>query len=225
MMIFSLLLTFLSAQAKTSLYIGEAYKDNELVYTEKHEVEEDDSGRLLRAKTSYVSPNDEVIATLSSDFAKSITNAEHETHDRRNNRRYGVRWEQDMPYMWDLNQNKERTKKLDENYAKGRLLIGGQGLHYHMRDKLEQLKEQQLPIAILIPGQLDYYSFVVTYQGMEDNLLKFTIKAQSAFLRLFAPKLEVWYSTDGKLMRYQGLSNIADNKGNNQIVEIKYQYP
>jgi hypothetical protein len=60
--------------------------------------------------------------------------------------------------------------------------------------------------------------------GEEKGLLKFVMKTQSAILRLFAPKLEVWYSPEGKLMRYRGLSNLSDDKGNNQNVEITYTY-
>jgi hypothetical protein len=218
------LLTISMSFAKTTLYQGEALKDGKLIYVEKHEVTDDESGRPLRAKTSYLRADGNVIATLSSDFSSSITNAEHEMHDQRDQRRYGVRWSENRPTMWDINKGKERTKKLTSDYAKGRLLIGGQGLHYHMRDKLEELKKVKLPIAILIPGQLDYYSFLVAFDGIENDLIKFSITAQSAFIRIFAPKLEVWYTPDGKLIRYKGLSNLADDKGGNQIVEIKYKY-
>ncbi len=104
------------------------------------------------------------------------------------------------------------------------LVIGGQGLHYYMRTRLAEFAKKDTAIAILIPGKLDWYSFLVTPAGEDKGLKKFVIKAQSAFLRLFAPKLEVWYAEDGKLMRYRGLSNLPDAKGGNQQVEIKYEY-
>jgi hypothetical protein len=208
-----------------SLYIGQATRDGQLVYTERHEVEENAQGEVVKALTTYVDPNGKTLATLSSDFSQSVSNATHETHDLQHNRRYGVKWSEGKSYMWNLEDGKEETKEITRNYAKGKLIVGGQGLHYYMRKRLDEFKKKEVPIAILIPGQLDYYSFLVSYAGEENGLSKYVMKAQSRLLRLFAPKLEVWYSPDGKLQRYRGLSNIPDAKGGKQSVEITYQYP
>ena len=215
----------LSAAEKTSLYTGVATKDGKTVYIEKHEVVENEKGDVLRAKTTYSTLEDKVIATLTSDFSQSITNAEHEMHDLRTERRYGVRWENGQAYMWDKKTDKkEEREDIGKDFADGKLVIGGQGLHYHMRSRLNEFAKKEVAIAILIPGKLDWYSFLVVPAGEEKGRLKFVMKTQSALLRLFAPKLEVWYSPEGKLMRYRGLSNLPDDKGNNQNVEITYTY-
>jgi hypothetical protein len=225
MLSFVLFATLSLLQAKTTIHYGDATKNGKIVYIEKHEIEEDDTGKVLKAKTSYLREDQSVIATLESDFSMSLTNAQHEMLDARDGRRYGVRWENGTAIMWDKKKDdKERTEKITANFAEGKLIIGGQGLHYYMRNKLSELKNKKLAIAILIPGKLDWYSFLVEYQGEEAGLMKFVIKAQSAFLRLFAPRLEVWYSADGKLQRYKGLSNLSDDKGGNQSVEIKYRF-
>lgn len=225
MLSFVLFATISLLQAKTTIHYGDATKNGQIVYIEKHEIEEDDTGKVLRAKTSYLRPDQSIIATLESDFSLSLTNAQHEMLDMRDGNRYGVRWENGTAIMWDKKKDgKERTEKITTNFADGKLVIGGQGLHYYMRDKLSELKNKKLAIAILIPGKLDWYSFLVEYQGEDAGLMKFVIKAQSAFLRLFAPRLEVWYSADGKLQRYKGLSNLSDDKGGNQSVEIKYRF-
>ncbi len=225
MLSFALFTAITLLNAKTTIHYGDATKNGTLIYIEKHEIEEDDKGKVLKAKTSYLRPDETVMATLESDFTQSLTNAQHEMQDFRYGHRYGVRWSDGVAVMWDQKKDsKERNKKIDANFADGKLIIGGQGLHYYMRDKLIELKDKKLAIAILIPGKLDWYSFLVEYQGEEAGLMKFVIKAQSAFLRLFAPKLEVWYSADGKLQRYKGLSNLSDDKGGNQSVEIKYRF-
>lgn len=225
MLSFALLVGLSLGIAKTTVHYGDATKKGEVIYVEKHEIEEDDQGKILKAKTSYLRPDESIIATLESDFSLSLTNAEHVMVDQRDGRRYGVRWVDGKPEMWDQKKDeKERSEKITDDFADGKLIIGGQGLHYYMRERLNELKEKDLAIAILIPGKLDWYSFFVQYQGEEEGLMKFVIKAQSAFLRLFAPKLEVWYAKDGKLMHYKGLSNLSDDKGGNQSVEIKYRY-
>lgn len=215
----------LFAAEKTSLYTGVATKEGKTIYIEKHEVVENEKGDVLRAKTTYSTPEDKVIATLTSDFAQSITNAEHEMHDLRTERRYGVHWKNGQAYMWDKKTDKkEEREEIGKDFADGKLIIGGQGLHYYMRSRLKEFVKKEVAIAILIPGKLDWYSFLVVPAGEEKGLLKFVMKTQSAILRLFAPKLEVWYSPEGKLMRYRGLSNLSDDKGNNQNVEITYTY-
>ncbi len=220
----SLILSQVLAAPVTSLYLGKATRNNEVVYTEKHEVTEE-GDQVLTALTTYQRPDGEVIATLRSDFTKSVTNAEHEMHDRRTDRRYGVRWEGDTPVMWDRPKDgKERVERMGKGYAKGKLLIGGQGLHYHMRSRLAEFSKNEVAVALLIPGKLDWYSFLVIPHEVTPQRLHFKMKAQSAFLRLFAPSLDIWYSPDGRLQRYKGLSNLPDDKGDNQIVEIEYSY-
>jgi len=221
----ALLLAFsVHAADFTLMHKGVATNDGKVVYIEQHEALFRD-GEAVTAKTTYVGADGKTEATLTSDFKNSITNADHEFHDLRDNRRYGVRWKDGKAVMWDQEVGKkERTEKIDKDFADGKLVIGGQGLHYHMRTRLAEFAKKDTAIAILIPGKLDWYSFLVTPAGEDKGLKKFVIKAQSAFLRLFAPKLEVWYAEDGKLMRYRGLSNLPDAKGGNQQVEIKYEY-
>ena len=222
----ALLLVFqLQAAEVKSVYQGVATKDERIIYLERHEVTMRDD-EIALAKTTYTRPDGEIIATLTSDFSQSVTNAQHEFVDLRDGRRYGVRWDHGTAIMWDKRpkDSAERTVTIDKDFAQGKLVVGGQGLHYYMRTRIKELAKKELPIAILIPGKLDWYSFLVTSVGNEHGLNKFVIKAQSAFLRIFAPKLEVWYKDDGTLMKYRGLSNLHDDKGGNQQVEINYSY-
>ncbi|MBY0518106.1 MAG: hypothetical protein K2P81_14450 [Bacteriovoracaceae bacterium] len=223
-MILLFFISTLYAAAVTENYQGVATLDGKVVYTEFHEVVFDNN-KPLSAKTLYKKTDGTLIASLTSDFTKSITNAENEFIDMRSGRKYGVKWDNQVPMMWDQEKGEKiRTEILDKDYAQGKLIMGGQGLHYYMRDHLDEFEKKEIPIAILIPGKLDYYSFLVNFSGRENGLRKYNIKAQSALLRLFAPLLEVWYSDDGKLVKYRGLSNIPDDKGGNQTVEINYQY-
>ena len=223
-MIMLLLVLSTYAADVTLTHKGTATKDGKVVYIEQHEALFRD-GEVVTSKTTYTSPDGKPEATLTSDFKNSIPNADHEFHDLRDNRRYGVRWNDGKAVMWDKEEGeKERTEKIGKDFADGKLVIGGQGLHYYMRTRLAEFAKKDTAIAILIPGKLDWYSFLVTPAGVDNGLKKFVIKAQSAFLRLFAPQLEVWYADDGKLMRYRGLSNLPDAKGGNQQVEIKYEY-
>jgi hypothetical protein len=223
-----MLLTASVARADvTEIYKGEAKKDGKLVYTEKHTVSFDDSGNVLSAFTEYRNPRGELVATIKSDFKTSLTAPDHRYEDFRNKNVHGIR--SDGSRMVLYNKDFEKPEKLREiNPAEygDRLMVGCQGLHYYLRKNMEQVNEKRkLPILFFIPGLLDSYKFELEYKGEKDDIVSYEIQIENKFLRLFAPKLEVKY--DKKLKRiiwYRGLSNINDDRGKTQTVEITYQY-
>lgn len=224
---FALLLLPQLALAVVRVHQGTATKEGKVVYTETHTVTWDDkTGEVLEALTEYVNPEGKPLATLKSDFRPSITNPAHEMVDHRDGRRYGVRYEGTQPIMWDQKKGeKERTEKVDVKDLDGRLPIGSQGLHYYMRTRLKEYQDKKLNIALLIPGKLDWFGFLVEYKGEKKGRWEYYAKAQSFFLRMFAPSLTVWYTPDGQLMEFEGPSNVNDDKGDIQNVKIVYQYP
>lgn len=213
--------------ASIKVHTGTATKDGKTIYTEKHTVTWDDkTDEVLEASTEYISTDGKLIATLKSDFRPSLTNPAHEMHDLRDDRRYGVRYEGDQAIMWDQKKDeKERSEKLKNGFADDRVVIGSQGLHYFMRTRLEEYKKKKLSIALLIPGKMDWFGFLVEHKGEKDGRWEYYAKAQSFFIRLFAPSLTVWYTPEGQLMEFQGPSNVNDEKGDIQNVRITYEYP
>lgn len=223
-----LLLLFLPTLsfAAVKVHTGTATKDGKPIYTEKHTVTWDDaSGEVLEATTEYLNNDGKLIATLKSDFRPSLTNPAHEMHDLRDDRRYGVRYEGDQAIMWDwMKGEKIRSEKLKKGFAGDRIVIGSQGLHYYMRTRLKDYQKKKLAIALLIPGKMDWFGFLVEYKGEKDGRWEYYAKAQSFFLRLFAPSLSVWYTPGGELLEFEGPSNINDDKGDIQSVRIRYDY-
>ena len=213
--------------ASVKYHLGTATKEGKPVYTEKHAVTWDDAtGEVLEANTEYINNDGKTIATLKSDFRPSITNPAHEMNDLRDDRRYGVRYEGEQAIMWDKKKDeKERSEKLKKGFADDRTVIGSQGLHYYMRTRLTEYHKKKLNIALLIPGRMDWFGFLVEYKGEKNGRWEYYAKAQSFFLRLFAPSLTVWYTPDGQLLEFVGPSNVNDDKGEIQNVRITYEYP
>lgn len=219
--------TLVWAGTQVTIGTGTATKDGKPIYTEKHTVTWDDAANEpVEALTEYSDMDGKLIATMKSNFSKSVTNPEHEMHDLRDDRRYGVRYEGEQAIMWDQKKGeKERKEKLKKGFAGDRLVIGGQGLHYYMRKRMDEMKQGKLAIALLIPGRMDWFGFLVEYVGEKEGRREFYAKAQSFFLRLFAPSLSVWYSPAGDLLEFQGPSNLTDQKGDVQNVRITYDKP
>lgn len=225
------LIGFLSGPAyaeKVETLQGKAFKDSNLVYTEDHTSRFTDQGRVLEASTIYKDPSGKAIAEIRSDFSKSLSAPAHDFKDLRFKQRYGIRYEGDKVIMYvQEGEESEQTKvvPVDDKRA---LLVGCQGLAYYFRDNLDDLKKSKLvPILFLIPGKLETYNFELVYKNTDANgLAIFEIHIKNWFLRLFAPKLTLHYDTlKGRLLKYEGLSNLYDDKKQMQNVKIDYIYP
>lgn len=218
----------LEAVARVELVTGTASSKGKVVYIEKHRVEYADDGKLLSAETSYESPDGKPLAILKSDFTSSLTVPDHNVQDFRSGHVEGLRRENGNIVLYDKEKDKsEKSRQLTASDAGNRILVGCQGLNYYLLGNLNNGKPiQSLPLRFLIPGKLDYYDFDMKEITQPDkSVAEFEISVKSWFLKLFAPKLHAKYDRKTKrLIWYQGLSNIKNDKGDLQSVEIEYKY-
>jgi hypothetical protein len=214
--------------SKIEKFEGRAERKGKIVYIEKHEAQFAADGKPLKAKTEYFDINNNLMATLSSDFTKSLTAPQHEFIDLRFQSRHGIRYtDQGLEMFTQEGTEKEQTKVLTNVDDGKKLLVGCQGLGYYFRDHVQKFKEaKKTPILFLIPGVLDTYNFELEYEKpLSSNLDLFEIHVKNFFLRLFAPTLEVFYDANLKRMtKYKGVSNLYDEKKKQQIVEINYTF-
>lgn len=218
----------LASFARTETYIGKAYQKDKFVYLEKHQVTFDDkNGRVLTSQTEYFDPKGRLLTKLISNYSRSVSAPVHETIDKRFKTRYGLRYQgDDLELYVQDDGKKEESKNFKEKQFSPNKVIAGQGLHYYMRNHLSELiKSKVFPIVILIPGQLDYYTFEVEFKNQKDDVLVFEVHIKNSLLRLFAPNFTVHYDAKKKrLLYYKGLSNLLDDKREKMNVEIKYEF-
>lgn len=214
--------------AHTVVFSGEARSGSRLVYTEQHEVQVDDNGRILGARTRYLSASGRAIAELESNFRESLTVPEHRITDYRTGNVQGLRREKGRLVLFDRDPGEpERTRIISESDGAGRILVACQGLNYYLLGNPVAFdRSGQLPLRFLIPGKLDYFDFTLEkVRETEDGRVDYEIAIQNWFLRLFAPKLYVTYDRVAKrIVKYRGLSNITDENGQPQNVTIDYTY-
>ncbi len=105
-------------------------------------------------------------------------------------------------------------------------LVAGQGLDRYARAHLDELaRGQVLEVSLALPGRLDTFGFQLRGERLENGLVRVRFEPTSFFLRLLAPSLEGEYDpATGRLVRYVGVSNVADDDGSPQKVEIAYSY-
>ncbi len=199
-----------------------------VLYIEKHKAELSAEGKIVRATTNYVRGNGELIGVMKSDFRESVTAPNYLFRDLRNGSEHGIRLtgKEIILFKRDKNGQEQEKTYIKSEFDEGVLLVGCQGLHYYLIDHLDEVRRKvNIPIKFLIPGKLDYYSFIMTYQGENNGIVKLKIKVSNIFLRLFVPVLDVLYrKSDRKLLRYFGVSNLLDDEGKLQKVSIEYKY-
>jgi hypothetical protein len=212
---------------KHETFTGIAQSNGTIVYTEKHDVTIDDQGKVLEAITTYTDPKGQTLATLKSDFRISLSLPDHTYTDERTKGKYGIRRLNNLIEMFNQDENKTEQKLALKNEDLDRVLIGCQGFNYFLKGELDKMKlNKTLPVLFMVPGDLSTYKFVLEFiHEHPDQIFEFKVKIENWFLRAFAPEFEFKY--DKKIERiiwYKGMSNIKDDKGKNQTVEINYKF-
>jgi hypothetical protein len=216
-----------NAQAKNIRYFGEARKNDQVVYREFHEVNYDKKNKLIKSKTTYKAPDGTPLSELESDFSESHSLPAHTLKDFISKRTYGIRYENNEGIMF--HKNPEEIEKTNPVPAQSddELLVAAEGLHYYILENFELvMSEQKIPIKFILPSVFDYCRFNLQVEKeMPDEIVEFSVKIKSFWLKLFAPKMILRYNkAQKKLLYYKGLSNIRDKNGDRQVVEINYSY-
>ncbi len=212
---------------KESVYVGEAKHKGKLVYREFHYLKHDSKGKLLSARTEYKNPEGKILSTLDSDFTTNLTAPAHLQIDNISETQYGIRYVNNQLTMFNQEKNKSEKTKIVQNSSNEGVLVGCQGLNYFVLENFDLIKsKKKLTISFLIPGNLDSFNFdLKLVKEYENGEIDLELSIHSFWLKLFAPKLFVKYDRNKqRLLYYKGLSNIRDENGNFQDVEIEYKY-
>lgn len=216
----------LLAYGETQVYRGESQSEGKKVYEEIHKAEFDGK-KILTSVTEYKSPSGSLLGVLKNDYSKSLNAPEHTMEDPIHKNVHGLRYDGKNLVLFNQDAGKkEETKRLDQSDFKGKLVVGGQGLHYYLVTNLEEvIKKGELDLLFLIPGRLDAYNFFLKVVKKSEENVQFEIEIDNWFLRMFAPKLKLTYDRKKpRLLKYSGLSNIKDKKQDLMNVDIEYFY-
>lgn len=211
------------SQAGPSGYWGTAKtEDGKIAYTEYHTVEYQ-NGALKKSRTIYYAQDRKTkIATLFSDYAVSQNFPTYEFRDYRSGYREGVkRVDQAYLLFYQDPGEEEKTEKIvpqDNSFS-------GQGWHFYLSKNLEELNKRDIALDLVLPGRLSHYRFNLQKSKSKPNSIVVDFKIDNWFIGLFAPEIQLEYSKkDRVLLSYRGISNILDQEGEQQDVQITYKY-
>ena len=211
-----------AAVAAEDVYLGEARdKSGALFYTEKHVVSSS-NGKTTGSLTEYKGPDGAVIATMRSDYSRSVAMPTYVFEDLRRDYREGLRW-QDGEYVIFRQDGSapEKTGRLENQNR----VFSCQGWHYYLVNNLDLLEKDNIILNLILPSELRPFPFVVARLGSDDSRVSAELRLKHWLFRYFAPKLRLVYDKKNRrLLEYQGVSNILNKNGDSQEVTIHYTY-
>lgn len=215
----------LSAQEVIEKSTGKAYnKVGKLVYIEKHAVTKN-SGRMTRLFTQYYTPSGIYFGRIESDFSKNPNIPLYTSEDMRFDRTEGIKFQDGQLIAYAKTDNKSAMKEM--SFKEEKSLLAGQGLHYFLQSHLKELINKKDPVKIkfLIPINQDTYGFQIKTLSKSDKIVSFRVQFNSWFLRMIAPQIDTTYEIEsGRLLSYDGPSNLLTDDKKSQHVTIKYIY-
>jgi len=198
-------------------------RDGAVAYREDHEVRRA-GGRALEAVTTYRDPEGELLAVLRTDFSRDPFAPDYTFEDRRRSAIEAVDVSERGATL--VAGSRRRTVGLPDDPA--RRLVTGQGLDRLVRARLADLERgEELRVAFAIPSRQATYDFRVRALPAPPGSPTVTVRVEidSWVLRLFAGALDSEYDrATGRLVRYRGISNLLDERGDNPEVTITYSY-
>lgn len=200
-------------------------EEGRLVYTERHEVVREDD-EIVHSRTEYRAPDGSLIATLVSDYSRDPFVPEYVFHDLRSGKTEGLRCDGDavIVYHRDAAGKEIEEKRLDRRED----MVGGQGFNNWVVERLDELSTSEpLTFRLVIPHRLgDAKLRVKAIDGSEtEPVLTLKGEIDNWFLRLVAPSIEISYDQEsGRLVRYEGNSNLVSSDGDSMWVQISYEY-
>ena len=199
-------------------------RDGAVLYVEEHAVRRTPE-QLIGATTIYRDPAGREIAVLRTDFARDPFAPSYTFEDLRSGTVEAAEVSADGVQL----RAAKGSRVLSWAPGAARRLVTGQGLDRLVRDRLEAIAAGEvLSLAYAVPSRLDAYDMRVRAVDTRPPgaVVRIRVEFSSFFLRLLAPALDVEYDRATRhLLRYRGVSNLADADGKNPEVEITYAYP
>ena len=196
---------------------------DEVVYLEKHEVQRDESGYNKFIRVEYFKPNNELFATMTSDFSKSRNVPDTTFEDKRFNSVATIRV---VGKTVEFEEQKSQKVVEKKTIPFDDAMVASQGFDNFIRANAKKLDTQPVQFKFGVLDKKDFFTLtgVKKPKGSADEV-EYGINASNWLFRLFASELRVVYESKSmRLKSFRGRSNILDDLGKAQDVVILYDW-
>lgn len=212
------------AWADVEVIRGRAFDDQgRLAYSERHTITYK-NGRILKIKTVYTDADHVLIGKTESDFSKDALLGNYDFSNERLDYYDGARVYPDRIAIFCREKSNEdmQLKYLPRETNQ----VLGQGFNQFIVDHLEAIAAGEVIRAkLVLPAKQDQFGVVIQRDRIVDNQMLIRVDVDSWFLKLFVPHIEVVFDMDSRrLLRYRGVSMVADQSGKSTSVTVTYDY-
>ncbi|NUN71052.1 MAG: hypothetical protein HUU02_15230 [Bacteroidetes bacterium] len=228
--VFVLLTVAADASSRTERYVGTAVdlKSGKLIYTEEHEAFYTDNVNV-RSVITYRDVNKTVIGKKEIEFNGDSPAASFRREDFRTGTVEGASL---TGKNVKLTRKEDAKSPLREEVLSipGTVAIDA-GLNNIVRGQWDRLQRNDaVTFNLGVPSQLDYFEFRVVKDRMESvngrNTMVVRFESDHWYIRLFVDPVVVWYDTETRrAVRYEGISNLYDEKGKSYVVRVTFDRP
>ncbi len=201
--------------------IARDLNSNQFYYLEEHK-ETLEHHILMQTLIQYKDSAGTLIAKKVVDYSVNKVTPSFEQNDFRDGYTEGVSFEGNK-LIFKLRKNKKETLKTKSVDIPQNLVVDG-GFNCYIKNNWEKLVAGDTKVFNLaLPSQLDYFSFRLYKDSESNDEIVFKMEPDNFVLRKLVDPIRVTYKiSTRRMIKYEGLSNINDNKGKSYLVKIMY---
>ena len=224
-------LFFASSFAKIVKRTGIAHDKGKKLYLEKIE-DHYQKGELTFSKVTYIdAQTKKVIAILEDNFSKSPFKPDHRFVDYRSQVAYEFNQKNSQHGFMSFSEYEKRPPQTPKEYDESEKFkfppnsLSSQGLSYFLSKNRKALCQKKTgDLNFILPAKMMRTSLKYYCERKKESYI-FTLAPSNFFLRLIAPKVILHFEAKkGNLTLFKGPSNILDQYGSTQLVEINYRH-
>lgn len=209
-------------------FVGKAYdkQSGELIYTEQHTINVDNSGAPVSGNVVYSQANGEALAIKKLSYGKMPFSPSFQFDDQRLSKTLEVQVEVDRLLIRNA-EGEASVEMPDDKPA-----VVDAGFNYFMQQSLPELKQgKTLSLAFLAVGRAEFYGFEVSRERQTEKTITIKLAPSAWVLSMLVDPIFLTYDLQSsRLLRYEGLGNIEQVKNGkgldeNYVVRIEYEYP
>ena len=224
---FLLAMILLSAQrlsAEPRSYVARAYDldTGRLLYSEHHEeIWAEDS--LVAGVVEYKDPDGQGFARKELFFGRSLFAPAVKMVDARDGFEEGAEWGESGLRLFARSDDRVRGAVV-ESVPDDAVIDAG--FHRFMQAQLPRLVAgERTDFSFAVPSYGRFFRFKVAIESSSEDSVRLAMKPANAFLRLLVDPVFLEYDRRGRLLVFEGMTNIPDADGERHLARIVFEYP
>jgi hypothetical protein len=202
---------------------GYAYElgTDRLLYTEEHH-EQIEQGRVTRSEVVYRKPDGGVIATKQLNFRRNASDPDFRLENPVNGHLEGANQRDDRLLVF-FRKTDDHALRERELRAPDNAIIDGGFDRFIENNWTALMQGDVFQRPFLVPSFQRFLEFRIYLERMTETEVVFIMEPASMLLRIVGDGIVVAYDRDSAaLRRYEGISNIRDQDGENYEVRVEF---